>query len=202
MSRAPISAVPSAAKAPERLPDRGRLVRELRFAGTGGFAIRSADEPVVGLHRRVGEEQLPLDGADREDREAAVSGSSRKPVGEVALPLPAQPRDPMRRDSVEEAFRDIEALDVLDAFQQPVGVGGIGCPARTAGASRHRVTPASAVSSSSRCSRSRRSTHAPRRPRRTGIRTGGATRQDTRAEFRIGPRSRRARPRPCRAGVR
>ena len=30
----------------------------------------SADEPVVGLHHRVGEEHLPLDGADRENRRA------------------------------------------------------------------------------------------------------------------------------------
>ena len=48
-----------------------------------------------------------------------------EPVGEVALPLPAQPRDPMRRNRVEEAFRNIEAPDVLEAVQQPVGVGGI-----------------------------------------------------------------------------
>ena len=47
---------------------------------------RTADEPVVGLHHRVGEEHLPLDGADREDREAAVVGELAEPVGEVALP--------------------------------------------------------------------------------------------------------------------
>ena len=44
---------------------------------------------------------------------------------EVALPLPAQPRDPMRGDIVEEAFRNSEAPEVLEAVQQPVGVGGI-----------------------------------------------------------------------------
>ena len=109
----------------ERLADRGRLVPELRFAGTGGFAIRSADDPVVGLHHRVGEEHLPLDGADRENRDAAVVRELAEPVGEVALPLPAQPPDPVRRDLVEEAFRNIETPDVLEAVQQPVGVGGI-----------------------------------------------------------------------------
>ena len=31
----------------------------------------------------------------------------------------------MRRDRVEEAFRNIEAPEVLEAVQQPVGVGGI-----------------------------------------------------------------------------
>ncbi len=31
----------------------------------------------------------------------------------------------MRRDIVEEAFRNIEAREVLAAVQQPVGVGGI-----------------------------------------------------------------------------
>ena len=116
---------PQLGECPERLADRGRLAPELRFAGPGGFAIRSADEPVVGLHHRVGEEHLPLDGADREDREAAVVRKLAEPVGEVALPLPAQPRDPMRRDSVEEAFRDIEAPEVIEAVQQPVGVRGI-----------------------------------------------------------------------------
>ena len=116
---------PQLGECPERLADRGRLVPELRFAGPDGFTIRPADEPVVGLHHRVGEEQLPLGGADREDREAAVVRELAEPVGEVAFPLPAQPRDPMRRDLVEEAFRNIEAPDVLEAVQQPVGVGGI-----------------------------------------------------------------------------
>ena len=46
-------------------------VPELRFAGRGGFAMRSADTG-RGFHHRVGEEHLPLDGADRENREAAV----------------------------------------------------------------------------------------------------------------------------------
>ena len=77
MSRAPISALPQIGECPERLADRGRLVPELRFAGPGGFAIRSADEPVVSLHHRVDEEQLPLDGADRENREAAVVRGAR-----------------------------------------------------------------------------------------------------------------------------
>ena len=31
----------------------------------------------------------------------------------------------MRGDIVEEAFRNIEAPEVLEAVQQPVGVGGI-----------------------------------------------------------------------------
>ena len=109
----------------ERLADRGRLVPELRFAGPSGFAIRSADDPVVGLHHRVGEKHLPLDGADRENREAAIVREFAEPVGEVALPLPAQPRDPVRRDIVEKAFRNIETPEVFEAVQQPVGGGGI-----------------------------------------------------------------------------
>ena len=125
MSRAPISAVPSSANA--RSASRTAAVSSPSCASQARAAsrIRSADEPVVGLHHRVGEEHLPLDGADRENREAAVVRELAEPVGEVALPLPAQPRDPMRRDLVEEAFRNIEALDVLEAVQQPVGVGGI-----------------------------------------------------------------------------
>ena len=76
-------------------------------------------------HHRVGEEHLPLDGADRENREAAVIRELAEPVGKVTLSLPAQPRDPIRRDRVKEAFRNIEAPEVLEAVQQPVGVGGI-----------------------------------------------------------------------------
>ena len=68
---------PQFGERPERLADRGRLVPELPFAGTRGFAIRSADDPVVGLHHRVGEKQLPLDGADRENREAAAVRGAR-----------------------------------------------------------------------------------------------------------------------------
>ena len=115
--RAPISAVPRSANARSASRTAAVSSPRLRFAGPGGFAIRSADDP--------DEEQLPLDGADRENREAAVVGELAEPVGEVALPLPAQPRDPMRRDRVEEAFRNIEAPEVLEAVQQPVGVCGI-----------------------------------------------------------------------------
>ena len=62
---------------PERLTDRGRLVAELRFAGARGFTICPADDPVVGLHHRGGDERLPLDGADRENREATVVRGAR-----------------------------------------------------------------------------------------------------------------------------
>ena len=110
---------PQFGERPERLVDRGRFVPELRFAGTCGFAIRSADDPVVGLHHRVGEKHLPLDGADRENCEATVFREFAQPVGEVAFPLPAQPRDPMRGDIVEEALRKIEAPQMLEAVQQP-----------------------------------------------------------------------------------
>ena len=59
-------------------------------------SAREVRDPVVGLHHRVGEKQLSLDGADRENREAAAGRELAEPVGEVAFPLPAQPRDPMR----------------------------------------------------------------------------------------------------------
>ena len=67
----------------------------------------------------------PEEFLDRENREATVVRELAEPVGEVAIPLPAQPRDSMRRDIVEEAFRNIEAPEVLAAVQQPVGVGRI-----------------------------------------------------------------------------
>ena len=113
MSLAPISAVPSSGERPERLADRGRFVPELRIAGACRFAIRSADNPVVGLHR-VGGKHLPLACADRENREATVVRELAEPVGEVAFPLPAQPRDSMLRDIVEEAFRNIETPEALE----------------------------------------------------------------------------------------
>ena len=43
-----------------------------------------------------------------------MSGELAEPVGEVALRLPAQPRDPMRRDRLEEAFRNIKVPEVLE----------------------------------------------------------------------------------------
>ena len=54
-----------------------------------------------------------------------LSGSSRSPVGEVPFPLPAQPRDPMRGNTVEETTGEIEAPQVLQAVEQPVGIGGV-----------------------------------------------------------------------------
>ena len=80
----------------------------------------------MGLHHGIGEEHLPFDGADRENREATDLWKLAQPIGEVAFPVPAQPRDPVRGNVVEEALREIEALQVLQAVQQPVGVGGIG----------------------------------------------------------------------------
>ena len=79
----------------------------------------------MGLDHRIGQHHLPLDGADRENREATVLRQFAQPVGEVAFSLPAQPRDPVRGDVVEEALREIEALQVIEAVQQPVGVSGI-----------------------------------------------------------------------------
>ena len=155
---------------PERLADRGRLVAELRLADARGFAIRSADDPVVGLHHRVGDERLPLDGADREDREAAVVRELAQPVGEVALPLPAQPRDAMRRDIVEEAFRNREAAAGARGGPAAGWRRPSCCPARTA----NRVTPASTVSSSS-CSRSPRSPGGTRSAMRASIRRSAST---------------------------
>ena len=70
-------------------------------------------------------QHLPLDSADRENREAAVVRELAEPLGEVALPLPAQPRDPMWRDLVGEAFRNIEAPKMPAAVHQPLGVGDI-----------------------------------------------------------------------------
>lgn len=120
-----ISALPRIGEGPQGLAHRGGLVSELRFAGAHGGAIRSADDPVVGLHHRIGKHHLPLDGADRENREAAVLRQLAQPVGKVAFSLPAQPRNPVRGDVVEEALREIEALQVIEAVQQPVGVSGI-----------------------------------------------------------------------------
>ena len=117
---------PQIGECPERLADRGRLVAELRLAGACGFAIRPADDPVVGFHHRVGEERLPLAGADRENREAPVIRELAQPVGEVAFPLPAQPRDPMWRDVAEEVLGNREAPDVLEAPRDG------GCGERTA----------------------------------------------------------------------
>ena len=54
-----------------------------------------------------------VDGADRENREATVVRELAQPVGEVAFPRPAQPRDLMCGDIVEEAPREIEAPEVL-----------------------------------------------------------------------------------------
>ena len=109
---------PQLGECPERLADRGRLVPELRFAGPGGFAIRPADEPVVS-HHRVGEEHLPLDGADREDREAAVVRELAEPVGEVALPLSAQPRDLAGYDENGREHVLIEAKFAAGAQEVP-----------------------------------------------------------------------------------
>ena len=61
----------------------------------------------------------------RESRGGGCPGARGARRRSSALPLPAQPRDPMCRDIAEEAFRNIEAPDVLEAVQQPVDVSGI-----------------------------------------------------------------------------
>ena len=96
-----------------------------------------------------------------------------EPVGKIALPLPAQPRDAMRRNVAEEGFRNREAPEVLEALQQPVGVGRIAarldCLSQT-----NRVTPVSTVSLS-RYSRSRRSPGGARSAMRASIRRSAST---------------------------
>ena len=246
---------------------RRGLASELRVA-SGGRWDQGTDQIRVEIHAKGPRENKFLEVpvvVSRARRSSPPVRELAEPVGEVAFPLPAQPRDPMRGDIVEEAFRNSEAPEVFEAVQQPVGVGGIVArlelpepdEPRHAGVDRLfeqilEVAPkpgrnplgdagfgpafrvdqrvgADPLDSSSwpagwfacdgrprrTCAPGPRSTapvallrgagpraHAPRRPRRTGIRTGGAVRQDARVGSRTAPRSRRVRPHPGRAGVR
>ena len=83
------------------------------LAGAFGRAVRSANDPVVCFDHGVGQERLPLDSAHREDRDAAVLREFAQPVGEVALPLPPQPCDPMRGNSFEETVRNSQPPHVV-----------------------------------------------------------------------------------------
>ena len=134
-----------------------------------------------------------------------------------------------RGNTAEETIGEMEAPQVLQAVQQPVGIGAVAArfelpdpheprhavidrfveqilkSQRSPGGSRDQRT----------CARDRRSTvpapplrragrepRAPRDPRRIGTRTTGAARRDAHAGSRISPRSGRGRPRPGRAGNR
>ena len=77
------------------------------------------------LDHGVGQERLPLGSAHREDRDAAVLRELAQPVGEVALPLPPQARDPMRGNALEETVRNPQPPHMLQAVQQPVDVCGV-----------------------------------------------------------------------------
>ena len=162
VSRAPITAVPRSAigECPERLADRGRLVPELRFAGPGGFAIRSADEPVVSLHHHVGEEHLPT----RCDRGGPVAGWRRRnlPAGFELL----EPDEP-RHAGVGRLFERDPVGDVR--FDPPLRIH------QHVGADPHDFARASRTTSSTCCRAggqvytNRRAVRArqPRRPPRT-----------------------------------
>ena len=90
----PARRMPEAPRGPR--PSRRRAaIRSAR-----GFTIRPADDPVVGLHHRVGDERLPLDGADHENREgggcpgARGSPSANRVIrcGGMSPKRPSEPR--------------------------------------------------------------------------------------------------------------
>jgi len=147
VSRAPISAPSQFGECPKRLTDRGRLVPELRFAGARGFPIRSADDPVVGLHHWVGGERLPLDGADHENRQATVVREARGAVGEVALPCRRSRAIPMQKDPEPRGAGDARGGSATGWRRQNCSPGGTRSAIR-ASMRRSASTSASAQSRS------------------------------------------------------
>jgi len=102
---------------------RTAAVSSLRrgFGGPGGFAIRSAGDPVVGFHPYVGEEHLRLEGAECENRELAVGRELAEPVGEVAGGLCKQLLEVARKPR-RDVLGDTSFVRALRGHQR-VGAG-------------------------------------------------------------------------------
>lgn len=57
-----------------------------------------SDDPVMGLDHRIGDRRLPFHGADGKDRPAPIRADVPQAIGKVALALPTQASDTVRRD--------------------------------------------------------------------------------------------------------
>ena len=82
-------------------------------------AAQDADRLQQGLGRR---RRLDVQRAQHSQHSRRVAAEAAVAPQDVIQRIR---HDPVRRDLVEEAFRNIEAPEVLEAVQQPVGVGGI-----------------------------------------------------------------------------
>ena len=91
----------------------------LRLAGD------PADDPVVGLDNGVRNGGAPFHDADRQYGQAAVAGDVEKAVGEVPLALPAQTRDPVGRNAVENRGGQVQFLQEFEPVEQAVGIGRV-----------------------------------------------------------------------------
>ena len=69
-----------------------RLRKPLRFAP--GLA----HDPVMSFDEGISDGRFPFHDAHREDRHPPIPRDIAQTIGKIAFPLPAQPRDPVRRN--------------------------------------------------------------------------------------------------------
>ena len=84
-----------------------------------------ADDPVMGLDHGIGDSDAPLHSTDDTDGETAITRYVAQPVCEVALPLPAETGNAMRRNGLQQIGGKIEALQEFQAIEQAVDVGRV-----------------------------------------------------------------------------
>ena len=84
-----------------------------------------ADDPVMGLDNGVCNGGAPFRDADRQYGQATVAGDVEKAVGEVPLALPAQARNPVWWNAIENRCRQIQLLQEFEPVEQAVGSGRV-----------------------------------------------------------------------------
>lgn len=112
-------------KGAERIGDSCLGIGNPFFMQPFRLAPGLADDPVMGLDYRIGDRRRPFHGADGKDRPAPIRADVPQAIGKVALALPTQACDSVRRNTGEQLRIKSQATQQLQPVEQPVRRCGI-----------------------------------------------------------------------------
>ncbi len=91
------------------------------MANTLRSTVETTDDPVVGFDHCVGQHRLPFRDANSQDRKPPVLREIAHAVGIIPFTLPAQTSHPMGRNAGKQILGEIDALQIFEPVEQPVG---------------------------------------------------------------------------------
>jgi hypothetical protein len=79
----------------------------------------------MSFHHRIGQHGLPFRDADSQDCQASTIRELPQAIGKITLALASESRDAMRRDVIEKAIPQVDALQEFQPVQQPIRLGRV-----------------------------------------------------------------------------